>query len=63
MSDKDNECIFEPEETLDLSGLSSKDFDGHTSFSSMSAEERLLWLSQAAAFLHEVRGCRLRDKQ
>ncbi|MFP4014181.1 MAG: hypothetical protein ACLFVQ_08870 [Chitinispirillaceae bacterium] len=33
--------------------LSSEDFDGHTGFSGMSPEERLMWLSQAAQFFHE----------
>ena len=40
---------------LELSGVSSRDFDGHTAFLEMSAEERLLWLSHAAAFVEEIK--------
>ncbi len=41
---------------VDLSQLQPTDFDGHTSFSLMNAEERLLWLSNAASFILETRG-------
>ncbi len=36
-----------------LDKLSSRDFDGHTSFAQMTAEQKLLWLSNAAAFVYE----------
>ena len=34
----------------------SKDFDGHTDFQKLSAEEKLLWLSQVAQFSSEFKG-------
>ncbi len=34
----------------------SKDFDGHTNFQKLSAEEKLLWLSQVAQFATEFKG-------
>lgn len=33
--------------------LSNEDFDGHTGFSGMNPEERLMWLSQAVQFFYE----------
>ncbi len=36
-----------------LNSLKASDFDGHTAFSSMSPEERLMWLSQAAKFFFQ----------
>ncbi|MFP4165109.1 MAG: hypothetical protein ACLFQB_14490 [Chitinispirillaceae bacterium] len=33
--------------------LSSEDFDGHTGFANMTADQRLIWLSQAAQFFFE----------
>ena len=38
-----------------LDGLKNEDFDGHTSFKEMSAEQKLLWLSNAASFVFESR--------
>jgi hypothetical protein len=38
-----------------IKDLESKDFDGHTSFKQMSAEQKLLWLSNAASFVIESR--------
>jgi hypothetical protein len=38
--------------------LRPEDFDGHTEFSNMSPEERLIWLSAAARFVHFARGSR-----
>lgn len=35
-----------------LAKTSPADFDGHTEFASLSAEQKLLWLSQAAAFFY-----------
>jgi hypothetical protein len=35
--------------------LRPEDFDGHTEFSNMSPEERLIWLSAAARFVHFAR--------
>ena len=34
----------------------SPDFDGHTDFRKLSAEEKLLWLSQVAQFVSEFKG-------
>ena len=34
----------------------SHDFDGHTDFQKLSAEEKLLWLSQVAQFASEFKG-------
>jgi|GEM_PF-7067294 hypothetical protein len=35
--------------------LGSADFDGHTEFASMSAEQRLTWLSHVARFIFVAR--------
>jgi hypothetical protein len=35
--------------------LRPEDFDGHTEFVSMDAEQRLAWLSEIARFVHDVR--------
>jgi hypothetical protein len=35
--------------------LESADFDGHTEFASMSAEQRLAWLSHIARFVFVAR--------
>ena len=32
------------------------DFDGHTEFRSLSAEQKLEWICQAASFIHEFKG-------
>lgn len=33
-----------------------EDFDGHTNFASLTAEQRLDWLDQAAQFVAECKG-------
>lgn len=33
-----------------------EDFDGHTSFASLTAEQRLDWLDEAARFVTEFKG-------
>ena len=33
----------------------SQDFDGHTDFQKLTAEEKLLWLSQVAQFASEFK--------
>ena len=38
--------------------LRPEDFDGHTEFARMDAEQRLTWLSGIARFVHDVRQCR-----
>jgi hypothetical protein len=38
--------------------LRPEDFDGHTEFSNMSPEERLIWLSAAARFVYFARESR-----
>jgi hypothetical protein len=35
--------------------LRPEDFDGHTEFARMDAEQRLTWLSEIARFVHDVR--------
>jgi hypothetical protein len=35
-----------------------EDFDGHTEFDRLSPEQKLLWLSDAARFIHEARRIR-----
>jgi hypothetical protein len=35
--------------------LAPEDFDGHTEFFSMTAEQRLTWLSEIALFVHGAR--------
>jgi hypothetical protein len=30
-------------------------FDGHTEFSTLTPEQKLLWLSQTARFFHEIK--------
>jgi hypothetical protein len=35
--------------------LRPEDFDGHTEFASMDAEQRLTWLSETARFVHDAR--------
>jgi hypothetical protein len=41
--------------------LEESDFDGHTEFASMSAEQRLTWLSHVARFIFMVRTSREGD--
>jgi hypothetical protein len=38
--------------------LTPEDFDGHTAFHSMTAEQRLNWLSEIARFLNELSSMR-----
>jgi hypothetical protein len=38
-----------------LINLGAADFDGHTEFASMSAEQRLTWLSHVARFIFVAR--------
>jgi len=38
-----------------LAGADCSDFDGHTEFHKLSAEQRLLWLSEIAVFAAEAR--------
>lgn len=38
--------------------LRPEDFDGHTEFARMDAEQRLAWLSGIARFVHDARQCR-----
>jgi hypothetical protein len=40
-----------------LSSTSESDFDGHTEFGTLSAEDKLLWLSQSAQFIARARNC------
>jgi hypothetical protein len=40
----------------------SQDFDGHTDFQKLSAEEKLLWLSQVAQFASEFKGSAKKSK-
>jgi hypothetical protein len=35
--------------------LRPEDFDGHTEFARMDAEQRLRWLSEIARFVHDAR--------
>jgi hypothetical protein len=35
--------------------LRPEDFDGHTEFAAMNAEQRLTWLSEIARFVHDAR--------
>jgi hypothetical protein len=41
--------------------LEEADFDGHTEFASMSAEQRLTWLSHVARFIFVARSSREAD--
>ena len=38
--------------------LRPEDFDGHTEFATMNAEQRLTWLSELVRFVHDARQCR-----
>jgi hypothetical protein len=38
--------------------LRPEDFDGHTEFARMDAEQRLAWLSGIARFVYDARQCR-----
>ena len=38
---------------LELSKCNPSDFDGHTDFQSMSARDRLLWLSSTTYFVYQ----------
>lgn len=38
--------------------LRPEDFDGHTEFARMDAEQRLTWLSEIARFVHDARQSR-----
>ena len=38
-----------------LKDTSPSDFDGHTEFSSLSPEQKLMWLSQSARFFWEMK--------
>ena len=43
-------------ETLDvLRGYDAEDFNGHTEFHRMSAQQRLAWLDGAVAFIREAK--------
>lgn len=44
------------QDILDLSQVTCEDFDGHTAFAEMTAEQRLLWLSHAAEFVKQFGG-------
>ena len=39
-----------------LAQCTREDFDGHTEFYRLTPEQRLEWLCQAAAFVHEFKG-------
>lgn len=39
-----------------LSKLTPHDFDGHTEFANLSAEQKLMWLSQVQQFYWEFHG-------
>ncbi len=39
-----------------LAQCTPEDFDGHTEFYRLTPEQRLEWLCQAAAFVHEFKG-------
>lgn len=39
-----------------LAQCTREDFDGHTEFYRLTAEQRLEWLCQAATFVHEFKG-------
>ena len=39
-----------------LAQCKPEDFDGHTEFYRLTPEQRLEWLCQAAAFVHEFKG-------
>ena len=39
-----------------LAQCTPEDFDGHTEFYRFTPEQRLEWLCQAAAFVHEFKG-------
>jgi hypothetical protein len=41
--------------------LRPEDFDGHTEFARMDAEQRLAWLSEIARFVHDARQWRETD--
>ncbi len=46
-----------PEEIADVLKQSTpSDFDGHTDFYRLTPSQRLDWLAQAAAFVHEFKG-------
>jgi hypothetical protein len=38
--------------------LRPEDFDGHSEFARMDAEQRLTWLSEIARFMHDARQSR-----
>ncbi len=44
-----------------LAELEPRLFDGHTEFSSLTAEQRLIWISQIAWFVYEFCGIALRS--
>ena len=44
-----------------LAQCKPEDFDGHTEFFRFTPEQRLEWLCQTAAFVHEFKGKRLRN--
>jgi hypothetical protein len=41
--------------------LRPEDFDGHSEFVRMDAEQRLTWLSEIARFVHDARRWRVND--
>jgi hypothetical protein len=43
------------------SKLRPEDFDGHTEFARMDPEQRLIWLSEVARFVHDARQWREAD--
>lgn len=49
--------------SLDLREVTSKDFDGHTAFAEMTAEQRLLWLSHAAEFIMQARNLKIQTDE
>jgi hypothetical protein len=42
--------------------LRPEDFDGHTEFARMDAEQRLRWLSEIARFVYDARQCQGADR-
>ena len=53
----------EDRDNFELRKCNSEDFDGHTAFSEMTPEQRLLWLSHAAEFAYQVRKDRDSDNK
>jgi hypothetical protein len=55
---KNQKTEIKPSEEFEraLAQCKPEDFDGHTEFYRMTPEQRLEWLCQAAAFVHEFKG-------